>query len=125
MNKITVNDAISYFDEQCPNQYSTEDKVKWLNEIDMRIWQDIIEPRTEELKDYTPYNSNTLNREMLVTQPYTELYRYWLEKSVAFANRETTAFNNAMIMFNTYYDAFFGFYNRNHRIKTQSFYKII
>ena len=122
---MTINDAISYFDEQCPNQYSTEDKIKWLNEIDLRIWQDIIEPRLQERAEFTPYNNDDLNREMLVTEPYTELYRYWLEKSIAFSNRETTAFNNAMVMFNTYYDSFFGYYNRKHRKRKEHFYNII
>lgn len=125
MNTITINDAISYFDTQCPNQYSTEDKIKWLNEIDLRIWQEIIAPRLQKAHEFQPYNNDDLNREMLVTEPYTELYRYWLEKSVAFANRETASFNNAMIMFNTYYDGFLGYYNRNHRVKQNGYYNII
>ena len=82
--KTTISEVLSYFDNQVPNQYSDEEKIRWLNE-------------------------------MIVDLEYSELYRFWLEKSVHYANGEIDRMNNAMTMFQTYYDNYFSYYNRNHR----------
>lgn len=117
MGQITINDALSYFDTQCPNQFSPEDKIKWLSECDENIYQNIISVRegAEDVK-FEGYNEETpLNTKLLVPTPYTEIYRYFLEKSVNYANREMGAFNNAVMMYQTYYDNYFAFYNREHK----------
>lgn len=115
---VTLGEVISYFDEQVPNQFSEAEKIKWLNEIDTQIYKDIIS--TREGADEIVFNGYTedtdFNTEMLVSKEYSELYRFWLEKSVAFANREINSFNSAMSMFTSYYNNFFCDYNRNHRV---------
>lgn len=115
--KNTIAEIISYFDNQVPNQYSQEEKIKWLNEIEEQIYRDII--CTHEGADEFEFNGfsadTDINTELIVDSAYSELYRYWLEKSVCYANREIGGFNNAMSMFNTYYENFFAYYNRTHR----------
>ena len=93
--KTTIGEVLSYFDNQVPNQYSDEEKIRWLNEIESQIYNDIILTHKDAYK--------------------IELYRFWLEKSVHYANGEIDRMNNAMTMFQTYYDNYFSYYNRNHR----------
>lgn len=45
MKYITLDEAITYFDEQIPNQYSREEKTRWISELDERIYEDIMKPR--------------------------------------------------------------------------------
>ena len=40
--KTTIGEVLSYFDAQVPNQYSDEEKIRWLNEIEAQIYNDII-----------------------------------------------------------------------------------
>ena len=40
--KTTIGEVLSYFDNQVPNQYSDEEKIRWLNEIEAQIYNDII-----------------------------------------------------------------------------------
>lgn len=119
MKKITLNEAIAYFDSQVPNQYSREDKTNWINELDEQIFESIIKLRENpEISEFNPYNSNSDgSRKLLAPFMFKEMYRYYLEKNVAFSNREITSFNNAAKLFESYYDSYFSWYNRNHKTK--------
>ncbi len=114
--KITLGNAINYFDEQVPNQYSSDDKIKWISELDQIIYDRIIKDRIPNPQGFNGYDTNTsLSTELLVDEPYTEIYRFWMEKNVDFANREINSYNNAAMMYQTYFDNFFAYYNRNNR----------
>lgn len=68
--------------------------------------------------DYTPYDETTSGETVLLCPSmFKDLYRYWIEKNVDISNREIGAANNAMAIFQTYYDDYFAYYNRNHRVK--------
>ena len=117
MKKVTLDEAISYFDEQCPNQYSRENKIAWISELDELIFENIIKNRENpEITEFTPYNGETDgSSELLVPFMFREIYRYFIEKSVAYSNRETISYNNALQMFEAYYDNYYSWYNRNHK----------
>lgn len=114
---ITLGEVLAYFDEQVPNQYEASDKIKWLSEIEERIFNNIIKTHHgAEGVNFNGYNEQTdINTVMLVDSAYSELYRYWLEKSVHYANREIPSFNNAMSMYANYYEDYYCYYNRTHR----------
>ena len=117
MKKITLDEAISYFDEQCPNQYTRENKIAWISELDELIYDNIIKDRVNpDITEFNGYSDDTDgSTELLVPKLFSEIYRYFLEKSVNYANREIGAFNNAMQMFNSYYENYYAWYNRNHK----------
>ena len=113
--KTTISEVLSYFDNQVPNQYSDEEKIRWLNEIESQIYNDIIltHKDADEIAFHGFTTDTDINTQMIVDLEYSELYRFWLEKSVHYANGEIDRMNNAM--FQTYYDNYFSYYNRNHR----------
>lgn len=115
--KTTIGEVLSYFDNQVPNQYSDEEKIRWLNEIESQIYNDIIltHKDADEIAFHGFKTDTDINTQMIVDLEYSELYRYWLEKSVHYANGEIERMNNAVTMFQTYYDNYFSYYNRNHR----------
>ena len=53
---------------------------------------------------------------LLVPSMYKDIYRYWVEQKIDIINREMGAANNAMALFNAYYEDYYGLYNYNHRI---------
>ena len=74
--KTTIGEVLSYFDNQVPNQYSDEEKIRWLNEIEAQIYNDII--KTHRDADKIAYNGYTvdtdINTQMIVPLEYGELY---------------------------------------------------
>ena len=116
MKTITLDEAITYFDEQCANQYSREEKIRWISELDEQIYENIISTRENPaVTEFDGYDDDTSgDTVLLVPSLYKEMYRYWLEKSVVYNNREIGAYNNAMAMYQTYYENYFAWYNRNH-----------
>ncbi|MBR7060993.1 MAG: hypothetical protein IKI34_04605 [Eubacterium sp.] len=126
MKKITLDEAVGYFDSQCPNQFSREDKVNWINELDEMIFENIIKSRVNpEITEFSPYdNDSDGDKELLVPFMFKEIYRFYIEKSVAFSNREITAYNNASQMFRAFYDEYFSWYNRNHKTSSAESFSI-
>ena len=117
MKIITLDEAIAYFDEQCPNQYSRENKIAWISELDELLYENIIKNREKPpITEFTPYSEDSSSQtELLAPFMFKEIYRYYIEKNIAYSNREITSYNNANTMFQAYYDNYFSWYNRNHK----------
>lgn len=64
------------------------------------------------------YNAETpLDTELIVPHPYDDVYRYWLEAQIDYANGEYAKYNNSMSMFNEAYSAFYRYYHKTHMPK--------
>lgn len=113
---MTINEAIAVFDAEVPNQYSRTEKIKWLDACDRDIYENIILPRQgAEMINFNGYCDDSVgDTQLLVLEPYTDIYRFWLEAQVDFSNREHSAFNNAMTMYAQYYSNFTNAYFRKH-----------
>lgn len=119
MNNVTLDEVITYFDEQCPNQYSREEKIRWISELDERIYEDIIKPRQPLLyvTTFNGYGDDAYgDTVLLVPSMFKDIYKYWIEKNVDINNREIGAANNAIANFTAIYEDYYAWYNRNHII---------
>lgn len=116
---MTLMSAMNRIDNLKPNSYSQEEKIKWLSALDGTIKAEIIDTHEggEDIV-FSGYNENTvLTTELLAPHPYDELYICWLEAQIDYANGEYGKYNNSMAMYNTAYNAFLNYYNRNHMPK--------
>lgn len=113
---MTIIEAINKIDSLKYNTYSQEDKVDWLSRMDWMVKRQIIDTREgAEAVSFTGYDSDTdLHTVLLVPAPFDEVYLRWLEAQIDYANGETDKFNASIIMYNTAYEAFENYYNRNH-----------
>ena len=120
---MTIEQAINKVDSYKPNSYSQADKVGWLSACDERIKTFIID--THECGKYIEfagYNSDTpLNTDLLVSEPFDELYLKWLEAQIDYHNGEMGKYNNSILMYNAAYSAFDKYYNRTHMPKGKNF----
>ena len=116
---MTIIELITDVDALKPNGYEQDYKVQWLSQVDGRVKQDIIDTHEGgENVSFSGYDDTTpLDTKLLVPKPYDELYRYWLEAQIDYANGEYTKYNNSMAMFNEAYSAFERYYNRTHMPK--------
>jgi len=116
---MTINDAINRVDSLKPNDFGISDKVKWLSEIERRIYDEII--LTHEGADdvtFAAFNDDTpLDTVLLCPDDYAVLYVHFLEAQIDFYNAEIAKYNNSIETFNTVYSLFERWYNRTHMPK--------
>lgn len=115
---MRIEDAIAEVDSLKPNMFEEKEKIKWLSRLDMRIYEEII--LTHEYNDgeeevvFSGYDSDDNEKELLVGEPYDELYIHWLEAQIDYNNMEYDSFNASNALFESTYSAFRNAYNRSH-----------
>lgn len=114
---MTIIEAITKIDSLKYNTYSQEDKVDWLSRLDWMVKRQIIDTHEGgEAVPFTGYDADTdLHTVLLIPAPFDEIYLRWLEAQIDYTNGEMDKFNASIIMYNTAYEAFENYYNRNHR----------
>ena len=121
---MKISEAIAEVDNLKPNMYGTKDKIKWLSRLDARIYQEIVQTheRNEGEEDitFTPYTENDTDKELLVAQPYDEIYVHWLEAQIDYSNMEYDSFNNSNAMFEAVFAQFRNAHNRCHKPKGET-----
>lgn len=118
---MTINEAITQIDNLKNNTYTTEDKIGWLSRVDAMIKKNIIDTHEgNEIIEFDGYNEETdINTVLLVPEPFDELYIRFLEAQIDYSNSEYAKYNNSIIMFNSSYEAYAAYYNRNNKPKKQ------
>ena len=120
---MTIIEAINRIDSLKPNNYTQEEKVRWLSNLDGIIKKEIIDIHEgAENVVFNGYDADTpLDTVLLVPNPYDDIYIKWLEAQIDYANADTKRYTNSMIMYNTSYSAFERFYNRTNMPKGKTF----
>jgi len=104
---MTIQDAIDQVNELKPNQVDDGQKVKWLEDLDRRIFVEIIQKHTgdglptEEPEDYADQDPDTYT--LLVPAPFDMIYRWYLEMQIDLANMEMDKYNNSAAHVNREY----------------------
>lgn len=120
---MTIMEAIHRINTVKPNSYDQALKIKWLSTLDGIIKKEIIDTHEggEDIV-FTGYTeeSNLLTN-LLVPEPYEDIYIRYLEMQIDYANGEYGKYNNSKVMYNETYSAFKKFYNRTHMPKGEKF----
>jgi len=103
---MTINEAITIVDELKPNAYSTEDKIRWLNDINGRISVTV-----HNNKKYNPINNP--DEMLLVQSPYENLYILYLIAMIDYNNEESGPYTNDIMLFNNALDEYKKWYLKN------------
>ena len=113
---MTINDAIAKVDALKPNTYEDAVKVSWLSDLDGRIYlecirtheggEDVVMPAYDDAVD--------MDTELLVQEPYSDLYVKYLAAQIDYHNAEFGRYGNSMVMFNASLDDFYSWYTRTH-----------
>lgn len=113
---MKIREAIARIDERMHNTYSKEDKVEWLSKLDWMVKKNIVDTHVGgDSVIFDGYDENTdPETELLVPEPYNEVYPRWLEAQIHYANGEYGKYNNAILMFNTEYQSYSDYYNRTY-----------
>lgn len=120
---MKLNEAIEKVNALKPNDYSQEEKIGWLSNLDLMIKREIIDTH-EGANDviFKGYDAKTsLETELLLPAPHDVMYLRWLEAQIDYHNGEIGRYSNSMAMFNSEYSAYAREYNRTHMPLTKSF----
>ena len=112
---MNIQSAIDRADEMKPNMMSREMKIHFLEEIDQLIHDEIVmkHEHTEEQEARPRYDAETdPGTELLVPDPYSELYVYWLMSKVDLQNLEMDKYNNDRALFENAWGNFADYWNR-------------
>lgn len=120
---MRIIEAINKIDSLKHNTYSQSEKVIWLSNVDSLVKTQVIDTHDggEEVV-FEGYTENTdFDTELLIPAPYEEVYMRWLEAQIDYYNGEYDKYNNAVLMYNTEFQAFERWYNRTHMPKGNNF----
>lgn len=114
---MTIKQAIDYLDETVPNMVEDPIKLKWLNDLDTRLYKDLWLSH-EGLRDaaFSGYPLDAdMETELLVPVPYTDIYPLYMEMMIHAINGETVKYNNAASRYNTVYIGLADWINRAYK----------
>lgn len=113
---MTIMEAISLVDTLKVNTCSQDQKVQWLSRVDSMVKRLIIDVHEgADQVDFKGYNKDTDTRtELLVPEPFDEMYQRFLEAQIDLASGEIPKYNNAIELFNNSFREYSGYYTRTH-----------
>lgn len=114
---MTVNEVLAEVNEVKPSQYDASILIRWLNQIELQIVEEIVNTHEGDEVSFSQYTENNTADELIAPDAYADLYKYYLYAMIDFANGETDRYTNSMIMFNNAYQKFADYYNRTHMSK--------
>ena len=116
---MKIMEAIAALDELKPNAFPERLKVKWLSELDTRLYGDVLCHYTDAPESFEGYGEDADRATILLApEPYDRMYLFWLEAQVDYWLGETARYNNALATFEAEYAAFAAAYHRRHPHKS-------
>ena len=114
---MKIIEAIQKLDSLKFNTYKQDDKLDWLSRLDNMVKKQIIDTHEgAESVSFNGYTADTpLDTVLLVPAPYDEVYLRWMEAQIDYHNGEINSYNNAIILFNTAFNAYKEHYNSAHK----------
>ncbi len=106
----TAQEVVEQVDLLCPNQYSQEQKLQWLGELEGRICLDVHLMSEQQLEQIRQSWPGTL----LVGWPHSDVYRHWLLAKLHQADGELELYQNRMESFNASYQNYVNWYIRTY-----------
>ena len=114
---MTIIEAITNADNLKRNSYSQKEKIVWLNKLDGMVKRIVLD--THEGGDssaFTGYTEHTpLSTELLIPEPFTDVYQRWLEAQIDLANGEYGKYNASITLFDEAWEAYTNDYHRKHK----------
>ena len=113
MSCLTAQQVLTQVDDLLPNAYETDCKRRWLTQAEGFVVREILNAHDGGESIAVPEMLHD-NDEMRVPAPYDELYRYYVEAQIHYANGEMARYNNASTAWNNAFLTYRDFYARTH-----------
>ena len=102
MSAMTVSEILALVDLKEPNAYTAEEKIRWLSDLDGKIFREAILTHEHGEASCAPLTSGA--DELLIGPPYGEdVYVHYLIARIAAGNAETARYNQQIALYNAAY----------------------
>ncbi len=112
---MNIQEALDLADGMKPNMMTRQTKIGFLQEIDQKIYTEILltHEHTAEEEVLPEYDEDTDDgTELLVQDPYSSLYPFWLMSRIDILNQELDKYNNDRVLFENAYSEMQDWWNR-------------
>ena len=114
---MTLQEVLDITDEMKPNMMARYLKIKYIKEIEQLIHAEIVlkHEHAEALEAKPEYDENTdPGTVLLVPEPYSMVYVYWLMSKIDIQNQEDARYNVDRAHFENAYDTMSDWWTREH-----------
>lgn len=112
---MTVMEAITQADARRHNGYSLEEKLRWLSQLDGKLSLMVLKEHEGQTEGFSGYGLSTpMDTVLLVKAPFDEIYLYWLDAQICYADGEIADYNAAIAQYNRLYAGFVNGYKGSH-----------
>ena len=114
---MNIQQALDKVDAMLPNMMDRPLKIAFLTEIEQLIHKEIVmkHEHTEEEETMPVYTEDTdPGTELVIQDPYSALYPYYVMKKIDEQNLEFDKFNQHNALFENYYETMSDWYTREH-----------
>lgn len=123
---MTINEVLDEVDRIAKNNsIDRNQKIKWLDRLDRSIFNDLLQYKKDNVETFDGYTSETdEDTELLVVNPYDELYVYYILAQINLIQQEIDFYNNNYAVYEDKYRNYRDFINRTYRTKGRNFIKV-
>lgn len=112
---MKIIELITEIEKVKPHQYEDAQIKEWLSTLDQTILDEVLSKyQGGEDIVFDGYDDAQEDTELLVPDPYSEMYIPYVMSKIDFYNGEYTRYNNSAVLFNQHYAAFCSWYKREH-----------
>lgn len=112
---MTLSDVIENFDSERSNNVSILTKKRWISQLDLKIWGEILKPRGD--KEYIGYGKEIpLDAKVKAPEEYAEIYTLYMTMKLDYMNGEIGRYNNSAMLFNRMYKEMHDYINRSEKL---------
>lgn len=117
---MKIQDVLARVDELKPNKFSEEQKVRWLSNLELIAYEQVVRwhKDCEHLKP-KPYDpASDIDAELMIEDPWSEVYVHWLCAQIDYYNGDLGRYQNSAVSYNSAFTAWANWFHRNHESKT-------
>ena len=114
---MNIQEALDMADAMKPNMMEREVKIRFLQELDGMIHDEIVmrHEHTAEEETAPAYDSDTPgDTQLIIPAPYDMFYIYWLMSKIDLLNMEMDKYNNDRALFEDAWNNFGDYWTREH-----------
>lgn len=116
MAQITIAQVIAEVDALERNDFSTEEKTRWLSRLDGKAFEEVIALREGGPESFDGYPADAdPQTPLLIFEPHGEVYTSYLLAQIARHMEENDLYNERMLTHQDAWDAWAASYARSHR----------
>lgn len=112
---MTLAELIAKVNHLRPSQYDKYDLTAWVNEIEFRVVDEVINRSLFMNHPYETYNyDEDCDKVLLIPDQFSEVYETYLFAKIDYSNAEIDRYNMDVAMADAAWDSYASWYRRHH-----------